>query len=166
MRKIVRLKYRDGESIVEHINTFMGYVNQLAAAKFPLDDAMQAILLMCTLPDSWENLVVTLSSSCQEENLSLQVVKTSIFNEESRRTKVSCPSQSQMWLNIPAEEETDIEVHRGGTNPMPGLSPKVSSHVSIAESMDTSRRIVDTLRRTKVPQKMSNPERFLRRRAH
>ena len=40
MRKIIRLKYRDGESIVVHINTFMGYVNQLAAAKFPLDDAM------------------------------------------------------------------------------------------------------------------------------
>ena len=43
---------RDRESIVDHINTFMGYVNQLAATKFPLDDAMQAILLMCTLPDS------------------------------------------------------------------------------------------------------------------
>ena len=40
MRRIVRLKYRDGESIVEHINTFMGYVNQLVATKFPLDDVM------------------------------------------------------------------------------------------------------------------------------
>ena len=29
MRKIVNLKYVDGESIVEHINTFMGLVNQL-----------------------------------------------------------------------------------------------------------------------------------------
>ena len=85
MRKIVRLKYRDGESIVKHINTFMGYVNQLAAIKFPLDDAMQAILFMCTLSDSWENLVVTLNTSCQEENLSIQVVKTSILNEDSRR---------------------------------------------------------------------------------
>ena len=26
MRKIVRLKYKDGESIVVHINTFMGLV--------------------------------------------------------------------------------------------------------------------------------------------
>ena len=86
MRKIVRLKYRDGESIVEHIlSTFMGYVTQLEATKFPHDDAMQAILLMCTLPDSWENLVVTLNTSCQEENLSLQVVRTSILNEELRR---------------------------------------------------------------------------------
>ena len=74
MRKILRLKYRDGESIVEHIKTFKGYVNQLVEPKFPLDDdAMQAILLMCTVPDSSKNLVVTLSTSCQEENLSLQV---------------------------------------------------------------------------------------------
>ena len=44
MRKIVRLKYKDGESIVVHINTFMGLVNQLVAVKFPLDDVMQALL--------------------------------------------------------------------------------------------------------------------------
>ena len=49
--------------------TSMGYVNQQAATKFPLDDAMQAILLFCTLPDSWENLALTLSTSCEEENL-------------------------------------------------------------------------------------------------
>ena len=40
MRKIIRLKYMGGESIMEHINTFMGYVNQLAVAKFALNDAM------------------------------------------------------------------------------------------------------------------------------
>ena len=85
MRKTVRLKHKDKESIVEHINTFMGYGNQLVATKFPLDDAMQAILLMCTLSDNWKNLVVTLDTSCQEENLSLQVVKTNILNEESKR---------------------------------------------------------------------------------
>ena len=98
MRKIVRLKYRDGESIVKHISTFMGYVNQLVATKFPLDDEMQAILLMCTLPDSWENLVVTLSTSCQEENLSLQTVKTSTLNEEARRKDKGVLSQSESNL--------------------------------------------------------------------
>ena len=40
MRKLVRLKYIDGDSIVVHISTFMGLVNQLASTKFPLDDAM------------------------------------------------------------------------------------------------------------------------------
>ena len=53
MREIVRLKYNDGESIVVHLNTFMGLVNQLAATKFPLDDTLQALLLLCTLLDTY-----------------------------------------------------------------------------------------------------------------
>ena len=52
MRKIVRKKYRDGESIVVHINTFMGLVNQLTTTKFPLHDALHALLLLCTLSDN------------------------------------------------------------------------------------------------------------------
>ena len=32
MKNIIRLKYNDGESIIVHINTFMGFVNQLVAA--------------------------------------------------------------------------------------------------------------------------------------
>ena len=38
MRKLVRLKYSDDESIVVHTNTFMGLEKQLASAKMPLDD--------------------------------------------------------------------------------------------------------------------------------
>ena len=93
MRRIVKLKYRDRESIVEHINTFMGYVNQLLVDKFPLDDAMQDMLLMCTLLDNWENLVVTLTTLCQEENLSMQVVNTSILNEQLKRKDKGILSQ-------------------------------------------------------------------------
>ena len=69
MKKIVRLKYVDVESIVEDISTFMGLVNQLASANFPLEDVMQATLLLCNLLDSWGNLIVTLSTSFKEGNL-------------------------------------------------------------------------------------------------
>ena len=62
---------------------------------------MQALLLLCTLPDSWENLIVSLSASCKEENLSLQVVKTSILNKETRREDKNALSES---------EEVNIEV--------------------------------------------------------
>ena len=87
MRKIVRLKYKDGESIVVHINTCMGLVNQLAATKFSLDSTLQTLLLLCTLSNNWENLVVTLNVSCQEENLCLQVVKMSILKDVRRKDK-------------------------------------------------------------------------------
>ena len=62
---------------------------------------MQALLLLCTLPDSWENLIVSLSASCKEENLSLQGVKTSILNKETRREDKNALSES---------EEVNIEV--------------------------------------------------------
>ena len=54
---------------------------------------MHAILLLCTLPESWENLIVLHSASCKEDNLSLQVVKTSILNEETRRKDKSALSK-------------------------------------------------------------------------
>ena len=98
MRKIVRLKYRDGESIVEHVSTFMGYVIQIVATKLFLKDAIQAILPLCRLPDKWENLVVTLNTMFEEENLSLQMVQTSIFSEETRRKDKGVLSQSESNL--------------------------------------------------------------------
>ena len=85
MRKLVRLKYTNGESIVVHTSTFMGLVNQLASAKMPLDDELQALLLLSSLSESWETLVVSLSKSCQEDKVSLEVVKASLLNEETRR---------------------------------------------------------------------------------
>ena len=141
MRKIVKLKYEDGESIVVHINTFMGLVNQVAAAKFLLDDVMQALLLLYTLLNSWENLAGTLNTSCQEENLSLQVVKTSILNEETRRKDKGILSQSEVnvtqnWV----EEETNREVHNEETGLMLDPSLGVSLHAFIAENLDTYRR--------------------------
>ena len=99
----MRLKYIDGESIVEHISMFMGLVNQLASTKFILDDVVQDTLLLCTLPDSWENLLVTLSSSCKEDNLSLQVVKRSILNEETLSRRKDKSSLSQSEANVTQE---------------------------------------------------------------
>ena len=109
---------------------------------------------------------MTLNTSCQEENISLQLIKTSILNEESRRKDKGVMSQSESNMAKYTRRGLDIEVHRGGTNPKTGPSREVSSHVSIVESFDTFRRIVETLNRTKVPQRMLNPECFMRKRAH
>ena len=78
---------------------------------FLLDDAMHAILLLCTLPESWENLIVLHSASCKEDNLSLQVVKTSILNEETRRKDKS--ALSELEVNVTqnfGKEEVNIGV--------------------------------------------------------
>ena len=65
MSELVRLKYIDSDSIIVHISTFMGLGNQLASTQFPLDDALQALLLLCTLLGNWKNLILSISAFCQ-----------------------------------------------------------------------------------------------------
>ena len=65
----------------------------------------------------------------------------------------------------PAEEGIDREVHREKSL-TPDPSPEVSLDAFIVENLEIYRRTIDTLRRKKVPQRMLNPERFLRKRGY
>ena len=85
IRKLVNLKLRDGRSIAEHLSDFQDMVNQLSTMKITLDDELQALLLLSSLPDSWETLVVSLSNFALNGVLSLSMVKDSLYNEETRR---------------------------------------------------------------------------------
>ena len=53
--------------------------------KLIIDDELQALLLLNSLLDSWETLVVLLSNSAPNGVLQLVMVKDSLFNEETRR---------------------------------------------------------------------------------
>ena len=85
IKRLVILKHKDGNNMVEHISYFQGIVNKLVAMKMNIDDKMQASLLLSSLLDSWETLVVTVSNSTQNGILIMDSVKDSLLNEEARR---------------------------------------------------------------------------------
>ena len=85
IRRLVNLKYKDGSNIVEHISSFQGIVNKLVAMKMNIDDGMQASLLLGSLLESWETLVVTVSNSTPNGILTMEIVKDSLLNKEARR---------------------------------------------------------------------------------
>ena len=83
-QKIVRLHYQDGSSMVEHLNVFQGLINRATTLEAPLANEVFALLLLGSLPDSWEILVVTLGNARPEgKHLSLEMVKSSLLNEEA-----------------------------------------------------------------------------------
>ena len=84
IRRLVNLKFRDGNSVAEHLSDFQSLINQLATMKMVLDDEFQALLLLSSLPDSWETLVVSLSNSTPNGKVTLGMVKDIVFNEEVR----------------------------------------------------------------------------------
>ena len=85
IRKLVNMKFKEGGKIEDHINDFQCVVNELATMKMVLDDEMQALLLLSSLLDTWETLVVSVSNSTQDGVLSMSQVTSNLLNEETRR---------------------------------------------------------------------------------
>jgi len=70
--------------MIEHLNNFKGLINQLEKIEMKLNDALQALLLLSSLPESWDTLVVTLSDSTRAGKLTMDIVIDSLLNEEAR----------------------------------------------------------------------------------
>uniref|UniRef100_A0A2N9FLT3 Integrase catalytic domain-containing protein n=1 Tax=Fagus sylvatica TaxID=28930 RepID=A0A2N9FLT3_FAGSY len=75
IRKLAHLKLKEGRSVAEHLSEFQDLVNQLTRMNLMEDDELQALLLLSSLPDSWETLVVSLSNSAPNGVLQLAMVK-------------------------------------------------------------------------------------------
>ncbi|WVY89808.1 hypothetical protein V8G54_035322 [Vigna mungo] len=95
VRRLVKLEYSDDQNMIEHLNTFKGIVNQLMKADMKIDDELQALLLLSSLTESWDMLVVTLSNSAPDGKLSLDNITDSLLNEESRRKERGSSSYSE-----------------------------------------------------------------------
>ncbi|GFY93027.1 hypothetical protein Acr_08g0014230 [Actinidia rufa] len=68
------------------------------------DDEMQALLLLSSLPESWETLVVSLSNSAPNGKLTTSMVMDALFNEEARRRGMG--STDQRWWRSQARGRT------------------------------------------------------------
>jgi hypothetical protein len=79
IKRLANLEYRDDSSVIEHLNVFQCHINQLSAMKINFEDAVQALLLLSSMPDSWNMLVVSVSNSARM----LKMVKNSMLNEEA-----------------------------------------------------------------------------------
>ena len=93
IRKLVNLKYKEGASIAEHLNEIQSITNQLSSIKMSIDDELQALLLLSSLPESQETPVVSLSNSTPDGIVTMSQVTSSLLNEELRR-KSSTTSQN------------------------------------------------------------------------
>lgn len=81
----MNLKLNEGKSFAENLSKFQDLVNQLTTMKIVLDDKMEALLFLSSLPDIWETLVVSLSNSVLNGVPGLILVKDNLFNEEIKR---------------------------------------------------------------------------------
>ena len=77
-------KYKYKSPILAHINDFQGILDQLSRTSVNFDDEIQGLLLLNTLPDSWETLHVSLTNSATAEKVTMEYAKSGSLNEEVR----------------------------------------------------------------------------------
>jgi hypothetical protein len=82
IRNIYNPRMRYGDSVVENLNAFNTIVSQLVSVEIKISDEDKCISLLCSLPDSWDSLVVAIGSNTTI--VKFDEVVSSLFLEEMR----------------------------------------------------------------------------------
>ena len=56
-KKLYHLRMEDGYSMIEHVNAFNTLVSQLVSINIMIVEEDKCITLLCSLPNSWDNLL-------------------------------------------------------------------------------------------------------------
>jgi hypothetical protein len=87
----------DGDSMTEHLNAFNTLVSQLGYVNIMIVEEDKCITLLCSLPDSWDNLVVAIGSTTQS-TLKYEDVVASLLSEEMRRKGMDGHSTNALFI--------------------------------------------------------------------
>ncbi|GFS36788.1 hypothetical protein Acr_00g0048050 [Actinidia rufa] len=73
----------EGGSLMEHMNVFNGYLDQLRKVDVKIDEEDKALLLLTSLPDSYDTLVTTLLYG--KDTVSLEQVQSSLVSHCTKK---------------------------------------------------------------------------------
>ena len=69
----------------KHLNEFNNVMTQLQSVGIDFDDEIKALLILSSLPESWERTVTAVSSSSRGEKLRFDDVQDLVLGEEMCR---------------------------------------------------------------------------------
>lgn len=86
IKRLVNMKMVEGKSMAEHLNNFNTITSQLASVKITFDEEVRSLLILSSLPESWNSVVMAVSNSVSGSNtLKFDDVVGVILSEEMRR---------------------------------------------------------------------------------
>ncbi|CAL1392455.1 unnamed protein product [Linum trigynum] len=93
------MKYKEGKSLADHLNEIQGIVDQLSGMGIKMEDEVVALLVLASLPESWETLKISLTNSVKDGVINMEIVKSGVLNEEmQKRSQGASSSSSQSDL--------------------------------------------------------------------
>jgi hypothetical protein len=68
MKRLFNMNMLEGGSITDHLNGLNMVNNQLSSIKLDFDDDFMALIILCSLPKSWNGLVMVVSNFVSGSN--------------------------------------------------------------------------------------------------
>ena len=100
MKKLFNLKMAKNALVAQHLNEFNTITNQLSSVEIDFDNEISALIVLASLPNSWEAIRMAISNSIGKEKLKYNDIRDLILAEEIRRRDVDETSGSGYVLNL------------------------------------------------------------------
>ena len=89
MRRLFNLKIMESQVMDKHLNEF-NIMTQLQSVGIDFDDEINALLILSSLPESWDGTVIAVSNSARGEKLRYDEVRDLVFGEEIHKKGNTC----------------------------------------------------------------------------
>eukprot|EP00253_Pinus_taeda_P015060 PITA_15060 len=121
-KTLYNLRMKDVDSVTEHLNAFNTVVSQLAYVDITISDECKCISLLCSLPDSWDSLVIAIDNNAIA--LHFDEIVSSLLIEEMRRRNME--SQNGDALSVRGQSQNkNKNKSSSGRSKSPGKLVKV-----------------------------------------
>ena len=135
MKKSFNLKMAKGTHITQHLNEFNTITNQLSSIEIDFDDKIMVLILLASLPNSWEAMRMTVSNSVGKTKLNYDDICDLILVEEVRR-KDSCELLgSGFALNVDYKGKGNNKDYKSSNKGKPKSKNRAKSRSYLGQSV-------------------------------
>lgn len=110
MKTICKMQLTDDEKMEIHINEMMRYIDQLAVMGDPLSESWTVAMLLRSLPESYDPLIVALEAR-SDENLNLTFVKGKLIEESMRKVHKRSTSDTAVMKVYKGKPQKDQQTN-------------------------------------------------------
>lgn len=110
-KQLYSLQMEEGSDLLEHINTFNQILSKLASLEVSMEDEDRALLLLSSLPASYDHLVTTLLYG--KETLETDEVTAALLSNDTRKRVNSVTAHGEGLIGKVKEQERGRTFQRG-----------------------------------------------------
>jgi hypothetical protein len=96
-RQLYSLRMKEGTKISDHLNVFNTLICQLSSMEVKYKDEDKEVMLLCSLPESWDHLVTSMWF-ITTDTIDYDIVVGDLLNEEMRRRSSQEKSTSEAMV--------------------------------------------------------------------